>query len=141
MVTRLIVDGKLAPFYRGFEDWEEDYGEQDIARVLAEVREKDYAEGVGNSVTEAMKLEREGGGGMGSMAKKIGMHRSRQNRLEEEKEERDRRERKAYIGATECPICFLVRRVHVRADDSIILPTSTRLAAANSRSVRSASSR
>jgi len=110
VVTRLILDGKLAPFYRGFEDWEEEYGEEDIARTLTEVREKDYSDGVGNSVTEAMKLERGAGGGMGSMAKKIGMHRNRQNRMEEEKDERERRERKAYIGATECPICFLVRR-------------------------------
>ena len=108
MVTRLIVDGKLAPFYRGIEDWEDSYEDEDIAGVLQQVREKDYAEGVGNSVTEAMKLERDGGNGMGSVAKRIGMHRSRLMRMEEEKEERERRERKAYVGAMECPICFLV---------------------------------
>ncbi|CAD6573640.1 MAG: SNF1-interacting protein [Tremellales sp. Tagirdzhanova-0007] len=107
VVTRLIVDGKLAPFYRGIEDWEDSYEDEDIAGVLQQVREKDYAEGVGNSVTEAMKLERDGGNGMGSVAKRIGMHRSRLMRMEEEKEERERRERKAYVGAMECPICFL----------------------------------
>ncbi len=59
-------------------------------------------------MSEAMKTERLGGSGMGSVAKKIGINRSRLNRMEDEKDERERRERKAYIGATECPICFLV---------------------------------
>lgn len=109
VVTKLILDGKLAPFYRGLEDYEEDWAEEDVARILEEVREKDYEEGVANSVTERIKEEREGTTGVtGTVAKKMGIHRARDAKEKEDREERDRRERKAYLGATECPICFLV---------------------------------
>lgn len=104
------MEARLAPFYRGLEDYEEDFTEADIGRLLNELREKDYEEGVNNSVTEALKAEREPNGAAGSIKKKIGIHRARENRLEEEKMERDKRERRAYIGAVECPICFLVSR-------------------------------
>jgi hypothetical protein len=77
-------------------------------RVLSEVRENDLKEGVENSVVESMKSEREVSGGMGSVAKKMGVGRGKGLRKEEEKEERERRERRAYLGALECPICFLV---------------------------------
>jgi len=46
--------------------------------------------------------------GAGSVAKKM-IHRKSDARKDEESEERDKRERRAYIGAIECPICFLVR--------------------------------
>ncbi|KIR53237.1 zf-C3HC4 type zinc finger protein [Cryptococcus gattii Ru294] len=106
-VTRLILDGKLAPFYRGLEDFEEDWTEEDIGRILTEMREKDYAEGVANSYTERLKEEREGGSSLGNMTKKMGIHKNKELRKEGEKEERERRERRAYLSAVECPICFL----------------------------------
>lgn len=106
-VTRLILDGKLAPFYRGLEDFEEDWTEEDIGRILTEMREKDYAEGVANSCTERLKEEREGGSSLGNMTKKMGIHKNKELRREGEKEERERRERRAYLSAVECPICFL----------------------------------
>ncbi|WVO12790.1 hypothetical protein L204_100398 [Cryptococcus depauperatus] len=102
--TRLILDGKLAPFYRGLEDYEEDWTEEDIGRILDEIREKDYAEGVANSFTVRLKEEREGGP---NLTKKIGMHKQKDSRREEENVERERRERRAYKDAIECPICFL----------------------------------
>nr|ODN81228.1 zf-C3HC4 type zinc finger protein [Cryptococcus depauperatus CBS 7841] len=102
--TRLILDGKLAPFYRGLEDYEEDWTEEDIGRILDEIREKDYAEGVANSFTVRLKEEREGGP---NLTKKIGMHKQKDSRKEEENVERERRERRAYKDAIECPICFL----------------------------------
>ncbi|OWZ56877.1 zf-C3HC4 type zinc finger protein [Cryptococcus neoformans 125.91] len=107
VVTRLILDGKLAPFYRGLEDFEEDWTEEDIGRILTETREKDYAEGVANSYTERSKEEREGGSSIGNVTKKIGIHKSKELRREGEKDERERRERRAYLNAVECPICFL----------------------------------
>ncbi|KIR96790.1 zf-C3HC4 type zinc finger protein [Cryptococcus deuterogattii 2001/935-1] len=106
-VTRLILHGKLAPFYRGLEDFEEDWTEEDIGRILTEMRERDYAEGVANSYTERLKEEREGGSSLGNMTKKMGIHKNKELRREEEKEERERRERRAYLSAVECPICFL----------------------------------
>ncbi|RXK38324.1 hypothetical protein M231_04366 [Tremella mesenterica] len=106
-VTRLILDEKLAPFYRGLEDWEEDWGEDDVERILEEVKEKDYEEGVGNSVTERLKEEREGA--QGAMGKRINVYRGKASeaKLQEDKDERERREKKAYLDAIECPICFL----------------------------------
>ncbi|WWD15832.1 hypothetical protein CI109_100256 [Kwoniella shandongensis] len=106
-VTRLILDGKLAPFYRGLEDFEEDWTEEDIWRALSETRDKDVEDGVENSYTERVKEEKEGGSGMSSVTKKIGIQRSKQNRREEEKEERERREKQVYLNSLECPICFL----------------------------------
>ena len=94
----MILEARLAPFYRGLEDYDESFTEEDIGRILTELREKDYAEGVQNSVVEAMKAERTG--------RKIPR---KDQRVEEEKMERDKRERRAYLGAVECPICFLVR--------------------------------
>lgn len=108
-MTKLILEGKLAPFYRGLEDVEEDWDENKISEVLEELREKDYEEGVANSVVAKMKEEREPTShGVGSVVKKIGIHKGRDLRVQEEKEERDRRERKAYSKTEECPICFLV---------------------------------
>ncbi|OCF35429.1 zf-C3HC4 type zinc finger protein [Kwoniella heveanensis BCC8398] len=107
-VTRLIIEGKLAPFYRGLEDYEEEWTEDDIGRILNEMREKDYEEGVENSYTEHLKEEREGTTStVGSVAKKIRINRAKEQRKEDEKEERARREKKAYANAVECPICFL----------------------------------
>lgn len=102
------MEAKLAPFYRGLEDFEEDWTEEDIARVLSEVREQDLEENVANSVTERYKEEKEAASGIGSVTKKM-IHRNKDARREEESQERDKRERRAYIGAVECPICFLVR--------------------------------
>ncbi|WVQ71559.1 hypothetical protein IAR50_001098 [Cryptococcus sp. DSM 104548] len=107
VVTRQILDGKLAPFYRGLEDYEDDWTEEDIIRELNEQREKDYEEGVANSFTERLKEEREGSGGVGNMTKKIGINKGREARREGEKEEREKREKRVYRNAIECPICFL----------------------------------
>ncbi|WWD01493.1 hypothetical protein V866_008437 [Kwoniella sp. B9012] len=110
-VTRLILDGKLAPFYRGLEDFEEDWSEDQILKNLNETREKDYEEGVENSFTKNLKDERDppNSSTVGSVAKKIGagLNKQKVQRKEEEKEERIRREKKAYRFAVECPICFL----------------------------------
>lgn len=112
VVTKLILDERLAPFYRGLEDIEDGWTEDRVGELLTEIREKDYEEDVPNSVTMRLKDERIGAahsGVGGSVAKKIGIHKSREAKLAEDKEERSRREKKAYINATECPICFLVR--------------------------------
>ncbi|WVW83192.1 hypothetical protein I302_105210 [Kwoniella bestiolae CBS 10118] len=110
-VTRLILDGKLAPFYRGLEDFEEDWSEDEILKLLNETREKDYEEGVENTFTKNLKDERDppNSSTVGSVAKKIGagLNKQKAQRREGEREERVRRERKAYRFAVECPICFL----------------------------------
>jgi hypothetical protein len=92
-VTGLILAGQLAPFYRGLDDYEPDWTEEDIKRELGAARDKDFAEDVQNSFTQRLKAEREG---------------ARAPPSAEEVEERERKEAKAYLGAVECPICFLV---------------------------------
>lgn len=119
-VTRLILEAKLAPFYRGIEDFEEDWTLDEISEEIEKIREKDYEEGVANSVTERIKEERAPAsastGTVGSLAKKMGAsvkgHSTKNDaRSSREKEERAAqldREKRAYLNSTECPICFLV---------------------------------
>lgn len=95
IVTALILNQQLAPFYRGLDDFEEDWSELDTAHALAETREKDFAEQVQNSATSRLRDEREV------------VARGRRLDHEAERAERQRREDKAYLGALECPICFL----------------------------------
>lgn len=95
VVCELILDNQLAPFYRGLDDFEEGWTEDDVKRELKEVREKDYDDDVDNSFTRRLKDERDP-----ALKLKWG--------TPEEKAERARREAKAYLGAVECPICFLV---------------------------------
>ncbi|CAK9786938.1 hypothetical protein CC85DRAFT_328766 [Cutaneotrichosporon oleaginosum] len=95
IVTALILDQQLAPFYRGLDDYEEDWSETEVSNALAETREKDFAEQVENSATSRLRQERET------------IARGRRLSHEAERAERQRREEKAYLGALECPICFL----------------------------------
>ncbi|GMK58795.1 hypothetical protein CspeluHIS016_0602370 [Cutaneotrichosporon spelunceum] len=95
IVTALILDQRLAPFYRGLDDYEDDWSEAQVARELEETREKDFAEQVENSATAQLREERET------------IARGRRLSHEAERAERQRREEKAYLGAIECPICFL----------------------------------
>jgi hypothetical protein len=95
IVTALILDQQLAPFYRGLDDYEEDWNESEVSNALLQTREKDFAEQVDNSATTRLREERET------------VARGRRLSHEAERAERQRREEKAYLGALECPICFL----------------------------------
>lgn len=122
VVTTLILDNELAPFYRGLDDFEEEWTEDDIRTALEQAREKDYAADVQNSFTQRLKEVRVGGKELGPPL---------------DVAERERREAKAYLGAVECPICFLVsrRRMCFRGPSlthRTIPRTSTRRAAASS---------
>lgn len=95
VVCELILDQQLAPFYRGLDDFEESWTEDDVKRELKEVREKDYDDDVDNSFTRRLKDERDP-----AIKAKWGSP--------DEVAERWHREARAYLGAVECPICFLV---------------------------------
>jgi hypothetical protein len=62
IVTQLILDNQLAPFYRGLDDYEEDWTELDVRSALDTARDKDYEEDVKNSYTARLKEERQGSG-------------------------------------------------------------------------------
>lgn len=111
------MEAKLAPFYRGLEDFEEDWSLDDISKRVDALRETDLEEGVSNSVTERMKEERAPGAGVGSVAKKIGIHKAKTGKDKEEREAVLEREKRAYQNATECPICFLVCFSLARVDN------------------------
>ena len=109
---------------------------------MDELRENDLEEGVNNSVTERLKEERMPAGGVGSVAKKIGINKAKVAREREEREAVLDREKRAYLNATECPICFLVGPfISFIAYNRIIPQISTHLAAVNNPSVPNASSR
>ncbi|TXT07115.1 hypothetical protein VHUM_03285 [Vanrija humicola] len=93
-VTELILEAQLAPFYRGLDDFEEDWDEDEIKRALDQAREKDFEDEVNNSYTHRLKILRDGGNPF-------------PKETPADKDEHDRREIRAYLGAVECPICFL----------------------------------
>lgn len=109
---------------------------------MDELRENDLEEGVNNSVTERLKEERMPAGGVGSVAKKIGINKAKVARERVEREAVLDREKRAYLNATECPICFLVGPLFSFVTYSRTIPqTSIPLAAANNPSVPNASFR
>lgn len=79
VVKGLIIEKKLAPFYRGLEDYEEDWEDEEVIKSLRSLRA-----GQGQPPPE----------GTPALTKVA---------------DKERREARAYKGAAECPICFLVR--------------------------------
>ena len=117
IVKGLIIEKKLAPFYRGLEDYEEEWEEEEVIKSLRSLRA-----GQGQPPLE----------GTPPLTKVS---------------DKERREARAYKGAAECPICFLVRRSastakRPKSDDkssaSITPRISTRRDVANSQSAQSA---
>lgn len=78
IVKGLIIEKKLAPFYRGLEDYEEEWEDEDVIRSLRSLR---------------------AGQGQPALADLPPLTKVA---------EKERREARAYKGAAECPICFLV---------------------------------
>ncbi|KAI5454468.1 SNF1-interacting protein [Naganishia albida] len=77
IVKGLIIEKKLAPFYRGLEDYEEEWEDEDVIRSLRSLR---------------------AGQGQPALADLPPLTKVA---------EKERREARAYKGAAECPICFL----------------------------------
>jgi hypothetical protein len=78
IVKGLIIEKKLAPFYRGLEDYEEDWEDEDVIKSLRSLR---------------------AGQGQPALADLPPLTKVA---------DKERREARAYKGAAECPICFLV---------------------------------
>jgi hypothetical protein len=200
VVKGLIVEKKLAPFYRGLEDYEEEWGEEEVITALKEVRASQAVQAEAEAAATAAVAasgtsssgapggvdelgstpgtsspggSTSGGGGSSSITAgsiKKGLksavsgvvtHKSalttaaaQKEKEEREREsrqvdlgERERKEARAYRGAVECPICFLVSEeslLWLRAlpvetlirSRSTIRPISTRRDAVNNPSVR-----
>ena len=97
IVGQLIVERRLAPFYRPLEDYDESWDDEQILAARKELPEQDAATSESGSRVE--------GAGHTSRSASISSVKARQNSL---KEPSRSPEALVYRGAIECPICFLV---------------------------------
>ena len=95
IVTQLIIDRKLAPFYRPLEDYEETWDDEQILGAMKEPQQPEGADGDA-AITRADSLH--------STASRT--HHKRPSAAT--KEPARHPEAAVYRGAVECPICFLV---------------------------------
>lgn len=101
IVTQLIVDRKLAPFYRPLEDYDESWDDEKILAAMKEPPQVDGAE-ADSALTRAE-----------SSSLHSSSSRTHHKRPSTAAKETPRiPEAGVYRGAAECPICFLVR-LHV----------------------------
>ena len=104
VVTQLIIDRKIAPFYRPLEDYESSW---DDDQILAARKEPPAS------------VDREGGGAR-SDAPPPPTKSNHHKRPSISKELPRSAEAAIYRDATECPICFLVRHQPNNPDSSFI---------------------
>lgn len=115
IVSQLIVDRKLAPFYRPLEDYEESWDDE---QIIAAMKEPPQVEG-GEAETSTTRAE--------SASVHSSNSRTHHKRPSATAKEPARNpEAGLYYGAVECPICFLVRfRTFRRVISLIIRQPST----------------
>ena len=97
IVTHLIVDRRLAPFYRPLEDYEESWDDE---QILAAMKEPPQAEGG----EPEQGITRADSASLHSSNSRT--HHKRPSTTN--KEQTRHQEAAVYRGAVECPICFLV---------------------------------
>ena len=90
IVSQLIIDRKLAPFYRPLEDYEEEWDDE---RILAARKELPEPETASTDAIQRVDQPRPHTAKRPPGSKDPGMS----------------QEAAVYRGAVECPICFLVR--------------------------------
>ncbi|KAI0818946.1 hypothetical protein BC629DRAFT_1588269 [Irpex lacteus] len=100
IVTQLIVDRKLAPFYRPLEDYEEDWDDEQILAHMKEPQPQEGAEGEGNGT-------RADAASIVSSSSRTHHKRPSGSAREAPREQPKHPELGIYRGATDCPICFL----------------------------------
>ena len=96
IVTQLIIDRKLSPFYRPLEDYEDGWDDDQIPAAMKEPAQPDGADGDA-SITRAESIH--------STTSRT--HHKRPSAAA--KEPVRHQETIVYRGSVECPICFLVR--------------------------------
>ena len=96
IVTQLIVDRKLAPFYRPLEDYNDDWEDDQILAARKEFPEHNETQADAQSQHDSAPTP----------PPKPAHHHKRAASV---KEVNKQLEASVYKGAVECPICFLVR--------------------------------
>ncbi|KAF9227869.1 hypothetical protein BS17DRAFT_693406 [Gyrodon lividus] len=99
VVTQLIVDRKLAPFYRPLEDYSDDWGDEQILAAMKDLPESDS----GHSDSPAARVDSRD-------SARPAIPTKRSSNL---KEPPRCPEASLYRGAVECPICFLYYPPHI----------------------------
>jgi hypothetical protein len=97
IVTQLICERKLAPFYRPLEDYEDDWDDEQILAARKDLPESE------NGHSESSSTPRH------DSSHSNGSKQSHGKRLPVAKDGIRCPEAAIYRGAVECPICFLVR--------------------------------
>lgn len=98
IVTQLIVDRRLAPFYRPLEDYEESWDDEQILAARKEPPEQDTGQ-ADSSITRAE-----------SHASSLSSRTHHKRPSAAGKEPARNPDAAIYRGAIDCPICFLVCR-------------------------------
>lgn len=93
IATQLIIDRKLAPFYRPLEDYDDSWDDEQILAAMKEPAQADGADGDSASTRAESLASR--------------THHKRPSAVTKEPVRHP--EAAVYRGAVECPICFLVR--------------------------------
>lgn len=163
IVTGLILRQQLAPFYRGLEDFEEDWDDARIVEELKQLRlnhptppRVDPAESTPTGAASGSATGDKSGSllgkrilgrgsissltsrGRASSISNVMANANNSSTSLVSDEDRSKREAEAYRGAVECPICFLVGDMAITTDISIIPRTSTPRAAVSNPSAPSA---
>jgi hypothetical protein len=102
IVTQFIVDRKLAPFYRPLEDYDESW---DDDQILAHMKEPQPQENIDSDQSGT----RADAASIVSSSSRTHNKRPSASSREVIKDQPRHPELGIYRGATECPICFLVR--------------------------------
>ena len=107
-VGRLIVERKLAPFYRPLEDYEDDWDDE---RILAARKEPPPPPAAAPGPASSVPLEAPHSTPSTHSHSHSIPHRSHATKSARaaSKEPQRLNEATLYRGATECPICFMVR--------------------------------
>ena len=118
VVSQLIVDRRLAPFYRPLEDYEDDWDDDRILAARKLLPESDVATSESTARAEHPPAP----------SPQPRSNTSQINRRPGTLKEPSRPEALVYRGAVECPICFLVSRIQrecaVLAPISLLEPSS-----------------
>lgn len=103
IVAQLIIERRLAPFYRPLEEYEESWDDEQILAARKELPDQEIATSESSS-----RIESAGHTSRSASISSTANVKARQNSLS--KEPNRIPEAMVYRGAVECPICFLVRR-------------------------------
>lgn len=142
-VTRnYIIEKKLAPFYRGLDDYEEGWTDEQVVQALREVRSVQIQQGKSQRQEELENPKTNVAGSTSANQAQAGVSsqtvKDKEIKMKEDWPvggvlvpitgkitELERKEAMAYVDAVECPICFLVSvRPSVHHDPIFFFPSS-----------------